>query len=75
MTALPTAPRPSTSANHPRALPSVSFLVKRVISVRCGNRPLRSEPNVSETYNPKRKLIMISEIKRTGDTSVITRSI
>jgi hypothetical protein len=28
------------AANRPAALPSVSFLVKRVISVRCGNRSI-----------------------------------
>jgi hypothetical protein len=72
MTALPTAPGPPLLRTTPRALPSVSFLVKRVISVRCGNRPLQSEPNVSETYNPKRKLRTISEIEGTGDTSVTT---
>ena len=44
------------SANRPAALPSVSFVARRVILVKCGNRPLRSEPNVSETYNPQRKL-------------------
>jgi hypothetical protein len=36
---------------------------------------LRSEPNVSETYNPKRTLIIISEIKEADDTSVITGGI
>jgi hypothetical protein len=53
----------TTPPTASRALPSVSFLLKRVVSVKCGNRPLRSEPKVSETYNPKRKLIMIGEIK------------
>jgi len=60
------------AANRPAALPSVSFLLKQVMSIECGNRPLRSEPNVSETYNPQLKLRTISEIKRTGDTSVTT---
>jgi hypothetical protein len=58
--------------NRPAALPSVSYLLKRVISVKYGNRQLRSEPNVSETYNTKRKLRMISEIKGRDDTSVTT---
>jgi hypothetical protein len=60
------------AANRPAALPSVSFLFKRGISSSAEIVHLRGEPNVSETYNPQRKLRTISEIKGTGDTSVTT---